>query len=108
MIRVGGIVADYTRFDAPGTSLSDRHNTVITDASLEQFAGFLKTIGWRAIWSLNFAQGSLQDAVTEAKAVNAALGSHLLAFELGNEVENYGDGSASISAGNLGLWHLSE
>jgi hypothetical protein len=72
--------------------MDDRHNTVITDASLKQFAGFLKAIGWRAIWSLNFAQGTVQEAVTEAKAVMAVLGPHLLAFELGNEVENYGRG----------------
>jgi hypothetical protein len=92
VIRVGGIVADYTRFDSRGTIVADPHNTVITEASLQQFAGFLEKIGWRAIWSLNFAQGSLADAVLEARAVEAALGSHLLAFELGNEVENYGRG----------------
>lgn len=92
IIRVGGIVADFTRFDAQGTSIADRHNTVINEADLRRFAGFLQRTGWRAIWSLNFAQGSLEDAVREAKAVHAALGSHLLAFELGNEVENYGRG----------------
>lgn len=92
IIRVGGIVADYTRFDPHGSILADPHNTVITDASLRQFAGFLRRIGWRAIWSLNLAQGSLADAVVEARAVEAALGPHLLAFEAGNEVENYGRG----------------
>ena len=93
VIRVGGIVADYTRFDAHGAPAWDPHNTVIRQTSLEQFAGFLQATGWRAIWSVNFAQGSLDDAVTEARAVNAALGEHLLAFELGNEVENYPRGA---------------
>jgi hypothetical protein len=92
-IRVGGIVADYTRFDAAGPPAWDAHNTVIDEASLGRFAGFLRATGWRAIWSLNFAQGSLEDAVREAKAVDAALGAHLLGFELGNEVENYARGA---------------
>ncbi|HEV2133584.1 MAG TPA: glycosyl hydrolase family 79 C-terminal domain-containing protein [Terracidiphilus sp.] len=92
VLRVGGIVADYTRYEPHGRIIADRQNTVITDASLHQFAAFLREIGWRAIWSLNFAQGTIQDAVTEAKAVANALGRHLLAIELGNEVDNYGRG----------------
>ena len=93
IMRVGGIVADYTRFDAHGPVMAEPHNTVISEASLRQFSGFLERTGWRAIWSLNFAQGSLQDAVNEARAVEAALGTRLFAFELGNEVENYARGS---------------
>lgn len=93
VLRVGGIVADYTRFDPQAEAQTDPHNTVIDQASLQQFAGFLNATGWRAIWSLNLAQGSLADAVTEAQAVDAALGVHLLAFELGNEVENYARGA---------------
>lgn len=93
VIRVGGIVADYTRFVAQAEPQTDPHNTVVNQASLEQFAGFLRSTGWRAIWSLNFAQGSLADALTEARAVAAALGPALLAFELGNEIENYPRGA---------------
>ncbi|MGC2636901.1 MAG: glycosyl hydrolase family 79 C-terminal domain-containing protein [Acidobacteriaceae bacterium] len=93
VLRVGGIVADYTRFDPQAAAQTDPHNTVIDQASLRQFAGFLEATGWRALWSLNLAQGSLADAMTEAQAVDAALGAHLLAFELGNEVENYARGS---------------
>lgn len=92
VIRVGGIVANYTRYEPHGTAMADRKNTVITDAGLKQFAGFLKTIGWKAIWSVNFAQGSVQDAVIEAKAVAGALGPHLFAIEIGNEIESYGRG----------------
>jgi hypothetical protein len=93
VIRIGGIVADYTSYTAGGAALADRHNTVINHASLDQFAAFLRKISWTAIWSLNFAQGSLEDAVEEARAVSACLGSQLLAIELGNEVENYALGS---------------
>jgi hypothetical protein len=92
VIRVGGIVADYTRYLAEGTPLNDCKNTVITRASLGQFAAFLKAVGWKAMWSVNFAQGTVQEAVEEARAVSNALGSSLLALELGNEVENYATG----------------
>jgi hypothetical protein len=89
VIRVGGIVANYTRYEPNGTIAADRQNTVITRASLEQFAAFLKKTGWTAIWSVNFAQGSVHDAVEETRAVASVLGSRLLALEIGNEVENY-------------------
>jgi hypothetical protein len=92
VLRVGGIVANYTRYDATGTIQAERQNTVITRASLEQFGGFLKAIGWKAIWSVNFAKGKIEDAVEEARAVASVLGPRLLALELGNEVENYSRG----------------
>lgn len=70
------------------------HDTVITRQALEQFGGFFRVIGCSAIWSDNFAQGMVEDAVTEAIAVNEVLGSSLQAFEIGNEVENYAHGRA--------------
>jgi hypothetical protein len=98
VIRVGGIVADYTRYEPNGTSKAERQNTVITRADLDRFGEFLKTIGWSAIWSLNFAQGRIEDATVEARAVASALGDRLLALELGNEVENYGHGEKPFRA----------
>ena len=89
VIRAGGIVADYTRYEPDGKASWDRKNTVITRAELEQFAGFLEKTGWQAIWSVNFAQGNLAEGAAEAQAVQKILGSRLLALELGNEVENY-------------------
>jgi hypothetical protein len=92
VLRVGGIVADYTRYEPNGTIVAERQNTVITRASVEQFAAFLRKIGWSAIWSVNFAQGTLDQAIEEARAVFEILGPHLLALEIGNEVNNYGRG----------------
>ena len=92
VLRVGGIVADYTRYEPNGIIVADRQNTVITRASVEQFAAFLNKIGWRAIWSVNFAQGTIDEAIEEARAVSEILGSRLLALEIGNEVNNYGRG----------------
>jgi hypothetical protein len=92
VLRVGGIVANYTRYEPNGTIMAERQNTVITHASLEQFAAFLNEINWTAIWSVNFAQGTIQQAVEEASAVAAVLGPRLQALEIGNEVESYGHG----------------
>jgi hypothetical protein len=92
VLRAGGIVANYTRYEPNGAIMAERQNTLITRASLEQFAAFLKRIGWTAIWSVNFAQGSIDSAVEEARAVADVLGSRLLALEIGNEVDSYGKG----------------
>ncbi len=91
VLRVGGIVANYTRYEPNGIIKANEKDTAITRASLEQFGRFLKTVGWRAIWSLNFAQGTMDEAVEEAKSVAAILGDRLLCLELGNEVEEYGN-----------------
>lgn len=92
VIRVGGIVANYTRYAPNGAIKAERQDTVITQESLEQFAGFLRKTGWRAIWSVNFAQGTVDEAVEEVGAVAKILDSRLLAIEVGNEVEAYGNG----------------
>jgi hypothetical protein len=92
VLRVGGIVANYTRYVPDGTPAFEPKDTVITRPILERFGQFLHAINWKAIWSVNFAQGSIEDAVKEARAVSAVLGSRLLAMEIGNEVENYGKG----------------
>jgi len=92
VLRAGGIVANYTRYLADGTATAERQNTVITRATLEQFAAFLEKTGWTAIWSVNFAQGTVEQAIEEARAVAEILGPRLLALEVGNEVDTYGRG----------------
>ena len=92
VLRVGGIVANYTRYAAAGAAAGEKQDTVINRDRLEQFGAFFEAVGWTAIWSVNFAQGSIDDAVTEAHAVREVLGSRLLALELGNEVDSYGHG----------------
>jgi hypothetical protein len=90
VLRAGGIVANYTRYVPDGTAIAERQNTVITHANIEQFAAFLEKTGWTAIWSVNFAQGTIEQAVDEARAVSQILGPRLLALEIGNEVDFYG------------------
>ncbi len=96
VLRIGGIVADFSRYEPQGRRVAEPKNTVITRACIEEFGAFLKETGWTTIWSLNFGQGSLAQAVSEAIDVASILGPHLYAIELGNEVENYGKGTKPL------------
>ena len=98
VMRVGGIVADYTRYDRMGVAKAEPKDTVINYERLQQFRGFLEAVQWGAIWSVNFGQGTLKEAMAEVTDVAKALGPRLLAVELGNEVENYGHGQAPLRA----------
>jgi hypothetical protein len=96
VLRLGGIVSDYTRYLPAGPPQTQPKNTVITRAALTQLRGFLDATGWTAIWSLNFGRGTLPQAIAEAKDVAAILGPRLHAVELGNEVENYSRGDPPL------------
>jgi hypothetical protein len=92
VLRVGGIVANFTQYLPDGPARFERQDTVITRASVERFAAFLNKVGWTSIWSINFAQGTISDAIEEARVVFEVLGPRLLALEIGNEVDSYGKG----------------
>ena len=96
VLRVGGIVADFTSYSPEGAPLHEPKNTVITLKNLQQLRGFLDVVDWQVILSVNFGRGTLQDAILEAQDAMHILGSRLLALELGNEVENYGRGNAPL------------
>jgi hypothetical protein len=92
VFRFGGITADFTTYAPNGSVRTDPRDTVVSRASLEQLRGFLDTTGWKALYSLNFGRGTLEEAIVEARAVHSILGPKLDAIELGNEVDNYGHG----------------
>ena len=94
VLRFGGIVADYTTYSETGPSAAEPKNTVVTHADLQRLRKFLDATGWTAIWSVNFGRGTLEQALLEVRSVRSILGDRLLAIELGNEVENYGNGQS--------------
>ena len=88
VIRVGGNTSDYSSYSATGQPLSSpegKAGSVVNDAVLRDLGSFLKATGWKLIWGLNLGNGTLDNAIAEAKAVTAASGESLLAFEIGNE-----------------------
>jgi hypothetical protein len=89
LIRIGGIISDHTKYEAEGTPAARTQTeiTVINRKNLTDLAGFARATGWKVMWGLNLGTGSREEAVEEALAVNAALGTNLQSFQIGNEVE---------------------
>ena len=88
VIRVGGNTSDYSSYSATGQPLSSpegKAGSVVNHEVLRELGSFLDATGWTLIWGLNLGNGSLENAIAEAKAVTAAAKKSLLAFEIGNE-----------------------
>ncbi len=90
LIRIGGIISDHAKFVPDGTPVAQtqRAETIINQANLADLGGFARAAGWKVMWGLNLGTASKEEAVQEAVAVEAALGSSLQSFQIGNEVEN--------------------
>jgi hypothetical protein len=61
----------------------------ITPLALARLGAFLDATGWDCIYGLNYGSGSPQRARDEAAHVAAALGQHLIAFQVGNEPDQF-------------------
>ncbi|MGA9800069.1 MAG: glycosyl hydrolase family 79 C-terminal domain-containing protein [Terriglobales bacterium] len=88
VIRVGGNTSDYSSYVENGQPLSSpegKAGSIVNQAVLRDLGTFLDATGWTLIWGLNLGNGSLENAIEEAKAVTAATKKHLLGFEIGNE-----------------------
>jgi hypothetical protein len=88
VLRVGGNTSDYSSYSSTGQPLSSpegKAGSVVNDEVLRELGSFLEATGWKLIWGLNLGNGTQENAIEEAKAVTAAAGSNLLAFEVGNE-----------------------
>jgi hypothetical protein len=90
IIRIGGNTSDYAHYAAAGPPASSAFGTVVNDAALKDLGGFLEATGWRLIWGLDLARGSVTEAIAEAGSVQSAAQQRLLAFEIGNEPDLFG------------------
>ncbi len=88
VIRVGGNTSDYLS-----------NSRAVHEFNLRELGTFLEATGWKLIWGLNLGSGSEQEAVEQARAVLAATGERLLAFEIGNEPDLFGGGVAHRAKG---------
>ncbi len=94
VIRIGGNVSDYSSFSPHGKAVSAPKATVVNEENLRALGSFLRATDWQLIWGLNLGSGSEQNAVEEAQAVAASVKDRLLAFEIGNEPDLFGRGTA--------------
>jgi len=115
VLRAGGHLSDVTRWEGPNGSFStpkevagvehgktywewkltdpsvrDTKNGAITPAAIENLRGFLDATNWKLIYGLNFGCGSIERAVDEASFVAKVMGDRLIAFQLGNEDDQFG------------------
>jgi len=102
VLRLGGGSSEFTAYDpvgdqlprpfevfGPDTSRTVKHGTVNSPLALKNLRGFLDATGWKLIWGLNLGQGTLENAVREAAAVDEIVGSRLIAFQIGNEPDSF-------------------
>ena len=94
VIRVGGNTSDDASFAPDKQAVSTPKGTVVNKAALQQLGSFLQATDWQLIWGLNLGSGDERQAVAEAEAVTAAAKNHLLAFEIENEPDLFGRGTA--------------
>lgn len=101
-LRLGGGSSEFTTYSSasptgpppfevfgPDTSKTVKSGTVTTDVALRNLHGFLDAVGWSCLYGLNLGQGTLENAVAEATAVQRILGPRLLAFQIGNEPDSF-------------------
>jgi hypothetical protein len=89
LIRIGGCASDNTQYVPDGTPVARdfRQVSIINHKDLVNLGEFARATGWKVMWGLNLGHGTKVEAVKEAAAVDAALGSQLQSFQVGNEVE---------------------
>jgi hypothetical protein len=101
-LRIGGGTSAFVRYSpmapagpppfevfGPDTSATTKHETVISDAALQNLRGFLDATGWTCLYGLDLARDSKANTVAEAVAAHRFLGPKLLAIQIGNEPDSY-------------------
>ena len=79
LVRPKGVVDDGE--PSPDTLFA------ITPDAIRALKGFLDATGWTCIYGLNLGYGTVATDVPEAEFVYHTLGSSLLSFQIGNEVD---------------------
>ncbi len=90
LIRIGGIISDHAKYVPDGIPVAHTLTgvTIINRSNLADLGDLARATGWKVMWGLNLGTGSKEEAAQEALAVEAALGSSLQSFQIGNEVED--------------------
>lgn len=89
VIRVGGNSSDFAQWQPDMEALASGNGAVVTPADVQRLAAFVQATGWRLIYGLNLGTGTAVEAADEAAAVAAAAGEALLAFQIGNEPDEF-------------------
>jgi hypothetical protein len=80
----------YWEWKLADPSVRANKDGAITPEAIQALGRFLRATNWKLIYGLNFGCGSAARAADEATCVMKEVGEHLLAFQVGNEVDFYG------------------
>jgi hypothetical protein len=97
VLRVGGNLVDIVKWNPKGKGGSDSE---IAPSDVTKFATFIQATGWKVLYGINLKTNTLANAASEAQFAAKALGSNLLAFEIGNEPNFYDSESVYESSFN--------
>jgi hypothetical protein len=99
VLRLGGNLSEFTVWSAtepaspqeagglvgPDPGHREPRTFTITPLSIRNLRGFLDATGWRCIYGLNLAGGTLEHALAEGSYVAKTLGTQLMCVQFGNE-----------------------
>jgi hypothetical protein len=101
-LRLGGGSSEYTTYAddpppgpppfevfGPDTSKRVKQGTTTSSFALRNLREFLEATNWSCLYGLNLGQGTVENAVREARAAHRVLGPRLLAFQIGNEPDSF-------------------
>jgi hypothetical protein len=89
VLRIGGNTSEDTIWK-PSNQDMRPGRSVLTPARIDRLAALVHALGWKLIYGLNLARGTPEAAAAEATYVARALGTDLLAFQIGNEPDGFG------------------
>jgi hypothetical protein len=89
ILRFSGNSEDYTLWEPGGVASCSDARTVLTRPLVDEVFSFLKSIGWKVVWGINFLANDPERYADEAAYIAQVGRSELLAFAIGNEPELY-------------------
>ena len=90
VIRIGGNDSERDLWVGRNDAAPVPDRFVITPAAIDRLTAFLRVLDWRLIYGLNLAQGTPEAAAEEAAYVAKVVDPRLLAFQIGNEPDGFG------------------
>lgn len=92
VLRFGGNYVEYTTWSRTEPKSFSKARSVIGPSEVDQLYALATQSGWQVIHGLNLGANDPAMAADEAAYAMQAGGAMLLAFEIGNEPEHFGDG----------------
>jgi hypothetical protein len=88
VMRIGANDVDRTTWQANATPVTGApFPLTIGTADVDGLAAFVDATGWKVIYGVDFKMGTPANDAAEATYVASKLGSNLVAFEIGNEID---------------------